>query len=154
MHMTSDASCGEIFDKLVQNSVNWVPDPSAPHILLCSVPICCPFLCERFHWESVLELENLKLHERQVRKHSRIRWFQTCLCLSEAKGHLIHVPRAVPMKLWEPKRKCPKAVLRHFPKSCSVVTAPSVVWSHMWLCPQPKCYFNKFYSCGSSQMVK
>ena len=28
------------------------------------------------------------------------------------KGHVTHEPRAVTMKLWEPKRKCPKAGLR------------------------------------------
>ena len=30
------------------------------------------------------------------------------------KDHFTHEPRAVTMKLWEPERKCPKAVLRYF----------------------------------------
>ena len=38
------------------------------------------------------------------------------------KGHFTHEPRAVTMKLWEPKRKCSKAV----PRSCSVVIVPQV----------------------------
>ena len=29
------------------------------------------------------------------------------------KGYFTHEPRAVTMKLWEPKRKCPKAVPMH-----------------------------------------
>ena len=59
-------------------------------------------------------------------------------------GHCTHEPRAVTMRLWEPKRKCPKAVptyLQHH-----------VVWSGILECsvkpyvarPLSKCYFNEF----------
>ena len=59
--------------------------------------------------------------------------------------HFTHKPRAVTMKSWEPKRKCPKAVPRHFQncvvwswaRDCSVksyVTRPS----------STNCHFNEF----------
>jgi len=44
-------------------------------------------------------------------------------------GQFTHKPRAMTMKYREPKRKCPKAVPRHFQtlsKSCSVVMGPQV----------------------------
>ena len=52
--------------------------------------------------------------------------------------------RPVTMKLWEPKRKCPKAVQRHLRNH--------VVWSWTLKCsakpyvtgPSTKCYFNGF----------
>jgi len=31
----------------------------------------------------------------------------------KGKGHFTHEPRVMTMKLWEPKRKCPKAIPRH-----------------------------------------
>ena len=58
------------------------------------------------------------------------------------------------MKLWEPKRKCPKAVPRHIPKSCSVVTGPKCSVKSYVIVLSTKCYFNEFYSSGSSHMMK
>ena len=60
------------------------------------------------------------------------------------KDHLTHVLRVVTMKLWEPKRKCPKAVLRRL--------QTHVVWSRTlkrsvksYVTGSPtKCYFNEF----------
>ena len=68
--------------------------------------------------------------------------FLPLLCSS--KGHFTHEPRAVTMRLWEPKRKCPKAALRHFQKH--------VVWSRALersvkpyvTEPPTKCYSNEF----------
>ena len=59
------------------------------------------------------------------------------------KGHFTHEPRAVTMKLWEPKRKCPMAIPTHLQNH--------VVWSHALKCsvksyvsrPSTKCYFNE-----------
>ena len=58
------------------------------------------------------------------------------------KGHFTHEPRAMTMKLWEPERKCPKAIPRHLQNH--------VVWSRILKCsvksyvtgPSTKCYFN------------
>ena len=44
---------------------------------------------------------------------------------TNAKGHFTHEPRAMLMKLWEPKKKCPRAIPMTPPKS-SVVTNPQV----------------------------
>ena len=60
------------------------------------------------------------------------------------KGHFTHEPRAVTMKLWEPKRKCSKAIPTHLQNH--------VVWSRTLKCsvesyvtgPSTKCYFNVF----------
>ena len=65
---------------------------------------------------------------------------------STNKGHFTHEPRVVTMKLWEPKRKCPKAVPTHLQNH--------VVWSQTRKCsvmsyvtgPSTKCYFNEFLS--------
>jgi hypothetical protein len=54
-----------------------------------------------------------------------------------------HEPRAVTMKLWEPKSKWPKAIPRHFQNH--------VVWSRILKCsvksyvirPSIECYFNE-----------
>ena len=70
------------------------------------------------------------------------------------KGHFTHEPRAVTMKLWEPKRKCPQVAPRHLQNH--------VVWSRILNCsvkpyvtgPSINCYFNEFYSCGFSHMMK
>ena len=59
------------------------------------------------------------------------------------KGHFTHEPRAVIVRLWEPKRKCPKAVPRHIHNH--------VVWSRTLECsvwsyvtgPSTKCYFGE-----------
>ena len=42
------------------------------------------------------------------------------------KGHFTHEPRAVTMKLWEPKGKCLKGRPNTPPKSCTMVTDPQV----------------------------
>ena len=63
---------------------------------------------------------------------------------SQTKGHFTHELRAVNMKLWELKRKCPKAVPRQFQNH--------VVWSWTLKCivksyatmPSIKCYLNEF----------
>ena len=60
-----------------------------------------------------------------------------------SKGHFTHEPRAVTLKLWEPKWKCPKAVPRHLQNH--------IVWSRIFKCsvmsyvigPSIKCYFNE-----------
>ena len=60
-----------------------------------------------------------------------------------SKGHFTHESRGVTMKLWQPKRKCPKAIPRHFQNH--------LVWSQSLKCsvksyvagPSTKCYFNK-----------
>jgi hypothetical protein len=62
----------------------------------------------------------------------------------KSKGHFTHGPRAVTMKVWEPKRKFLKAVPRHLQNH--------VVWSRTLKCsaksyltgPSTKCYFNEF----------
>ena len=66
--------------------------------------------------------------------------------IMQTESHFTHEPRAVTMKLWEPKRKCPKAAvpthLQHH----------VVVWSWALKCsvkpyvtgPSTKCYFNEF----------
>ena len=63
---------------------------------------------------------------------------------TQTKGHFTHEPRAVTLKLWELKRKCPKAVPRYLQNH--------VVWSRILKCsvkscvtgPSIKCYFNEF----------
>ena len=65
-------------------------------------------------------------------------------------GYLTHKPRAVTMKLWEPKRKCPKAVPRHL--------QTHAMWSRTLQCnvksyvtgPSTKCYFNE---CQGTQVL-
>ena len=60
------------------------------------------------------------------------------------KGHFTHGPRAVTMKLWEPKRKCPNGVSTHLQNH--------VVWSRTLKCSvksyvtgtSTKCYFNEW----------
>ena len=48
-------------------------------------------------------------------------------------------------------QRCPKTP----PKSCSVIHGPSsVVWSHIWLGPQPNAIWMNCYSCGSSHVMK
>ena len=45
--------------------------------------------------------------------------------IGDTKGRFTHEPRAVTMTMWEPKRKCRKAVPRHL-KSWNVITDPQV----------------------------
>jgi hypothetical protein len=64
-------------------------------------------------------------------------------------------PRAVTMKLWEPKRRCSKAVPNTPSRSRSCGHGPlSVVWSHMSPGLQLIAISMNFYSCGSSHMIK
>ena len=58
------------------------------------------------------------------------------------------------MKLWEPKRKCPKDVSTHLQIMYCGHGFSSVVWSHMWSGPQPNAISINFYSCGSSHIIK
>jgi hypothetical protein len=70
------------------------------------------------------------------------------------KAHFTHEPRPMTMKLWEPKRKCPKAVQTHLQNQ--------VGWSRTLECsvepyvmgPQPNAISMDFYLCGSSHMIK
>jgi hypothetical protein len=68
------------------------------------------------------------------------------------EGHFTHEPRAMTMNLWEPKRKCPKAVPTKI-MSCGHGSS-SVVWSHMWWSPQPNVISMNFCSSRSSHMIK
>ena len=57
------------------------------------------------------------------------------------------------MKLWEPKRMCPKAVPRHLQKQCCGHGSSNVVWSHMLPGPQPNAISMNFYPCRSSCVI-
>jgi hypothetical protein len=70
------------------------------------------------------------------------------------RDHFTHEPRAVTMRLWEPKRKCPKAVPRHLQNHSCGHGPSSVLWSHMWPGPQPNAISMNFSSCGSVHMIK
>ena len=54
------------------------------------------------------------------------------------------------------QNKVSKGHPKTHPTSCSVVTCPQVqcevICGMAW--PSTKCYFNEFYSCGSSRMIK
>ena len=52
-------------------------------------------------------------------------------------------PRAVTMKLWEPKRKCPKAIPTHLQTTFSVVPLKCSVKSYV-TGSTTKCYFNQY----------
>jgi hypothetical protein len=60
------------------------------------------------------------------------------------EGHFAHEPRALTMKLWEPKRKCPQRPSQH-------TLQIHVLWSRILECsvksyvtgPSTKCYFNE-----------
>ena len=76
-----------------------------------------------------------------------------CVMTISIKGHFAHEPRAMTMKLWEPKRKWPKAVPIHLPTH--------VVWSRTFKC-SAKSYVTRsstetismnVYSHGSSHMI-
>ena len=64
--------------------------------------------------------------------------------MTHHKGHFTHEPQAVTMKLWEPQKKCPKAVPTHLYNH--------VVWSQTLKCsvksyvtkPSIKYYINQF----------
>ena len=76
----------------------------------------------------------------------RYNWFWVGeRALLRYKGHYTHEPRAVTTKLWDPKRKCPKAVPKHL--------QTHVMWSWILKCsvrpyvtgPSIKCYFNEIW---------
>ena len=62
--------------------------------------------------------------------------------------------RAMTMRLWGPKRKCPKAVPTHLHNYAVRHGPSSVVWSHMRLGPQSNAISMNFYTRGSSHMIK
>jgi hypothetical protein len=80
--------------------------------------------------------------------HAELAWISSKLPSSmivacKNYGHFTHEPRAVTMKLWESKRKCPKFVPTHFQNH--------EVWSQILKCsvksyatgPSTKCYFKE-----------
>jgi hypothetical protein len=85
----------------------------------------------------------------------KARWLDYCTPshghITLLRCHFTHEPRAVTMKLREPKGKCPKAIPRHLPpRSCKCGHGPSNVgWSHMWSDPQPNLISMNLYWCGS-----
>jgi hypothetical protein len=64
--------------------------------------------------------------------------------IGDTKGHFTHKPRTMTMRLWEPKRKCPKTVPTHFQNH--------VAWSRTLKCgvksymtiSSTKHYLNEF----------
>jgi len=71
-----------------------------------------------------------------------------------SEGHFTHEPRAVTMKLWEPKRKCPKAVRTHLQNH--------LVWSQTLKCRvkvicdrtlNQMLFSINFYLCRSSHLI-
>jgi hypothetical protein len=64
--------------------------------------------------------------------------------LRASQGHFTHEPRSMTMKLWEPKRKCPKAVPRYLQNHVVLLwTLKCTVKSYVAR-PSIKCYFNEF----------
>jgi hypothetical protein len=59
-------------------------------------------------------------------------------------GHFTHEPRAVAMKLREPKRKCLKAVPTHFQNHVGMVTDPKCSVKSYVTGLSIKCYFHEF----------
>jgi hypothetical protein len=72
----------------------------------------------------------------------------------QPKGHFTHKPRVVTMKSWEPKRKCPKATQDTSKIMWWGQGPSSVVWSHMWLGPQPNVVSMNSIHVGSSHMIQ
>ena len=70
------------------------------------------------------------------------------------KGHFTYKPRAMTMKLWEPK----ESVRRPSQFTSKIMQRghrpSSVPWSHTWPDPRPNAISINFYSCGSSLMIK
>ena len=72
-------------------------------------------------------------------------------------NHFTHEPRAVTMKLWEPKKEVFKGRPDMLPKSCSVGSGHgllSVVWGHIWPGPQPMLFQWVSIHAESSHMIK
>jgi hypothetical protein len=103
------------------------------------------------HWIWAHRIKNLNLSTWSLSDL----WWGTCKFhklmvriwnLLVLKGHFAHEPRAMTMKFWEPERKCPKAIPRHFQNH--------VLW--LWWC-SVKSYVTGtstnanlmiFHSCG------
>ena len=87
----------------------------------------------------------------QIPANGQLHLYNSCNVYNEhVKDIVIQIhrePRAVPMKLLEPKRKCPKPIPRYFQNH--------VVWSRVLKCsvksyaigPQPNAISMNFYSC-------
>ena len=60
------------------------------------------------------------------------------------KGHFTHKPTTATMKLWEPKRKCPKAIPRHLQYHVAWSQTPKCGVKSYVTGPSAKCYFNEF----------
>ena len=95
----------------------WRPSPVAPNLAFGYLPSARPFNDLIF----MLPFWNRCLMECPTHSPAITRYR---ILLRATFSHVRL--RAVTMKLWEPKRKCPKAVPSHPPKSCSVVTDPRV----------------------------
>ena len=70
------------------------------------------------------------------------------------KGHFTHEPRAVTMKLWEPNRKCPKAVPTHLHNHVVLSRALKCSVKPFVTGRSTKCYFNEFLFIRSLRMIK
>ena len=64
------------------------------------------------------------------------------------KGDFTHKSRAVTMKSWEPKRKCPKVVPRHIQNHVVWSWTLKCRWSHMWPGLQPNAISMNFIHAG------
>ena len=74
-----------------------------------------------------IEQRNDTLHgERVLIMYEHGSWLEVRREFIVPKGHFTHEPRAVTMKLWDPKRECPKAVPTHLQNY--------VVWSRTLEC--------------------
>ena len=69
----------------------------------------------------------------------------------ENQGHFTQEPRAMTKRLWEPKKKCPKAVPTHLQNH--VMWSRTLKYSAKSYVTKPstKCYFCSY---GSSHMIK
>ena len=78
---------------------------------------------------SLLDASTLASKERVYGLVCPGRFGAGCVCdghVSQINGHFTHEPRAVIMKFWGFKRKCPKGCPKTPFKSCSVVMDPQV----------------------------
>ena len=115
------------------NSVHNPPVPVLDRVWQSSfINIVCTFGRDSFgNNHEFVELTEVGLHHSMV---------------STVDGHFIHEPRAVTMKLWEPKRKVSKGRPTTPPNSYKLV------WSQTFKCsvksyvigPSIKCYFDEF----------
>ena len=118
--------------------------------------------CENRRLLVVIDLHRIKqrndtVHgKRELIMYEHGPWLEVRRNFIVHKGHFTHEPRAVTMKLWEPKRKCPKAIPTHLQNH--------VLWSRTLECsvksyvtgPSTKCHFKEilfmrnFYSRNES----